>query len=221
MDNKNVNNTLNVELERYKEQVKVLKEGQNVKIKSQDNFSDSHEQNAEIDRLKQTLFEQLREKESLMKTVTILKDDFKKEEYININREIFLKKKIKHLDNIVYKRDQSAQTVHMLTKLKFFYNHSTKQALGFQNPFYMKKAQEMEPKLYDGNVIKNTYAIEIPDFEETLMLAKESHSKMLLKQQDPMVLEKKVNTKPVDYATLNKLSQDFAKQFVPQTELSH
>ncbi|GKG12128.1 hypothetical protein Tco_0346365, partial [Tanacetum coccineum] len=59
MDNKNVNNTLTVELERYKEQVKVLKEGQNVEIKSQDNFSDSHEQNAEIDRLKQTLFEQL------------------------------------------------------------------------------------------------------------------------------------------------------------------
>ncbi|GKA93650.1 hypothetical protein Tco_0815636 [Tanacetum coccineum] len=64
----------------YKEQVKVLKEGQNVEIKSQDNFLDSHEQNAEIDHLKQTLFEQLREKESLMKTVNELKDDFKKEE---------------------------------------------------------------------------------------------------------------------------------------------
>ncbi|GKF43428.1 hypothetical protein Tco_0129980 [Tanacetum coccineum] len=43
---------------------------------------------------------------------------------------------------------------------------------------------------------------------------------MLLKQQDPMVLEKKVNTTPVDYAALNQLSQDFEKQFVPQTELS-
>ncbi|GJT11773.1 hypothetical protein Tco_0858815 [Tanacetum coccineum] len=35
-----------------------------------------------------------------------------------------------------------------------------------------------------------------------------------------MVLEKKVNTTPVDYAVLNQLSQDFEKQFVPQTELS-
>ncbi|GKF12488.1 hypothetical protein Tco_0050414, partial [Tanacetum coccineum] len=54
-------------------------------------------------------------------------------------------------------------------------DHTTKQALGFQNPFYLKKAQLLEPKLYDGNVIKNTSAIVIPDFEETLMLAEESH----------------------------------------------
>ncbi|GKC22270.1 retrovirus-related pol polyprotein from transposon TNT 1-94 [Tanacetum coccineum] len=58
----------------------------------------------------------------------------------------------------------------------------------------------LEPNLYDGNVIKNTSAIVIPDSEETLMLAEESRSKMLLKQQDPMMLEKKVNTTPVDYA---------------------
>ncbi|GKA00721.1 hypothetical protein Tco_0673386 [Tanacetum coccineum] len=52
------------------------------------------------------------------------------------------------------------------------------------------------------------------------MLAEESHLKMLLKQQDPMMLETKVNTTPVNYAVLNQLSQDFEKQFVPQTELS-
>ncbi|GJV77483.1 retrovirus-related pol polyprotein from transposon TNT 1-94 [Tanacetum coccineum] len=71
-----------------------------------------------------------------------------------------------------------------------------------------------------SNVIPNTYNIEIPDSEETLMLAEESRSKMLLKQQDPMVLENIVNTKPVDYATLNKISQDFEQRFVLQTELS-
>ncbi|GJW30831.1 hypothetical protein Tco_0047706 [Tanacetum coccineum] len=52
------------------------------------------------------------------------------------------------------------------------------------------------------------------------MLTEESRSKMLLKQQDPMMLEKKVNTTPVDYAVLNQLSQDFETRFVPQTELS-
>ncbi|GJW36142.1 hypothetical protein Tco_0059062 [Tanacetum coccineum] len=138
-----------------------------------------HEQNVEIDLLKHTLSEQLREKESLIKTVSVLKDDFKKEESRNIDREIALAKKIQHLDNI-----------------------------------------QLEPKLYDGNVIKNTYTIEIPNSEETLMLAKESRSKMLLKQQDPMVVEKKVNTKPIDYVALNKLSQDFDKRFIPQTKLS-
>ncbi|GJV07779.1 hypothetical protein Tco_1345435 [Tanacetum coccineum] len=108
----------------------------------------------------------------------------------------------------------------MLTKPQFFYDHTTKQALGFQNPFYLKKAQQLEPKIYNGNVIKNTSAIVILDSEETLVLAEESHSKMLLKQQDPMMLEKKDNTTPVDYAALNKLSQDFETRFVPQTELS-
>ncbi|GJY76915.1 hypothetical protein Tco_0482031 [Tanacetum coccineum] len=220
LDNKSVNDTLTAELERYKEQVKVLKEGQNVDLRSNDIVSDSSAQSVEIDRLKQTLSEHLKEKESLMQTITLLKNDFKKEESRNIDREIALEKKIKQLDNIVFKRDQSAQTVHMLTKPQFFYDHTTKQALGFQNPFYLKKAQQLEPKLYDGNVIKNTSAIVIPDSEETLLLAEESRSKMLLKQKDPMMLEKKVNTTPVDYAVLNQLSQDFETRFVPQTELS-
>ncbi|GJS22733.1 retrovirus-related pol polyprotein from transposon TNT 1-94 [Tanacetum coccineum] len=220
LDNKSVNDTLTAELERYKEQVKVLKEGQNVDLRSNDTVSDSSAQSVEIDRLKQTLLEHLKEKESLMQTVTLLKNDFKKEESRNIDREIALEKRIKQLDNIVFKRDQSAQTVHMLTKPQFFYDHTTKQALGFQNPFYLKKAQQLEPKLYDGNVIEKTNAIVIPDSEETLMLAEESRSKMLLKQKDPIMLKKKVNTTLVDYAVLNQLSQDFEKQFIPQTELS-
>ncbi|GKD75334.1 hypothetical protein Tco_1333616, partial [Tanacetum coccineum] len=136
LDNKSVNDTLPAELERYKEQVKFLKKGQNVDLKSKDNVSDSCKQSVEINRLKQTLSEHLNEKESLMQTVTLLKNDFKKEESRNIDKEITLEKKIKQLDNI--------------------------------------KAQQLEPKLYDGNVIKNTSAILIPDSEETLMLAEET-----------------------------------------------
>ncbi|GJZ39179.1 retrovirus-related pol polyprotein from transposon TNT 1-94 [Tanacetum coccineum] len=135
LNNKSVNDTLTAELERYKEQVKVLKEGKNVDLMSNDNVSDTSAQSIEIDRLKQTLSEHLKEKESLMQTVTLLKNDFKKEESRNIDREIALEKRIKQLDNNVFKRDQSAQTVHMLTKPQFFYDHTTKQALGFQNPF--------------------------------------------------------------------------------------
>nr|GFA14005.1 hypothetical protein [Tanacetum cinerariifolium] len=58
------------------------------------------------------------------------------------------------------------------------------------------KAQQLEPKLYNGNVIKKTNAIVIYDSEETLMLAEESRSKMILKQKDPKMSEKKVNTTP-------------------------
>ncbi|GKE97759.1 hypothetical protein Tco_0021110 [Tanacetum coccineum] len=43
---------------------------------------------------------------------------------------------------------------------------------------------------------------------------------MLLKQNDLTVLEKKINIKPVNYAVLNQLSEDFGKCFVPQQALS-
>ncbi|GKF42385.1 hypothetical protein Tco_0125727, partial [Tanacetum coccineum] len=71
-------------------------------------------------------------------------------------------------------------------------------------------SQQIRPMLYDGSVIsKETNVISISDSEETLMLEEESRSKMLLKQNDPMVLEKKVNIKPINYAELNRLSEDF------------
>ncbi|GJS05581.1 hypothetical protein Tco_0322089 [Tanacetum coccineum] len=41
LENKSVNDTLTAELERYKDQVKVLKQGQNVDLKSKDIISDS------------------------------------------------------------------------------------------------------------------------------------------------------------------------------------
>ncbi|GJS19193.1 hypothetical protein Tco_0447825 [Tanacetum coccineum] len=108
----------------------------------------------------------------------------------------------------------------MLTKPQFFYDYTTKQALGFQNPFYLKKAQSLEPKLYVSDIIEKNNPIVILDSEETLLLAEESRSKMLLRQKDPIMLEKKVNTTPVDYAALNQLYKDFQTRFVPQTELS-
>nr|GEW72205.1 integrase, catalytic region, zinc finger, CCHC-type, peptidase aspartic, catalytic [Tanacetum cinerariifolium] len=46
-----------------------------------------------------------------------------------------------------------------------------------------QKAQQLEPKLYDGSVIQKTNAIVIRDSEETLMLAEESPSKVLQKQK--------------------------------------
>nr|GEV16931.1 hypothetical protein [Tanacetum cinerariifolium] len=213
-DNKSVNETLTAKLERYKDQVRILKEGNNV-----DKVSNSCAQSMEIDNLKQTLLEQLKEKESLKQTVTLFKNDFQKEESRNIDRELALEKQVKELNKIMFKRNQSAQTVHMLTKPQFLYDHTTRQALGFQNPFYLKKAQQFKPKLYDGSVIQKTNAIVIRNSEETLMLIEESRSKMLQKQKYPMMSEKKVNTKPVDYAALNQLSQDFETRFMPQTEL--
>nr|GEX19217.1 integrase, catalytic region, zinc finger, CCHC-type, peptidase aspartic, catalytic [Tanacetum cinerariifolium] len=91
-------------------------------------------------------------------------------------------------------------------------------ALGFQNPCYLKKAQQLKPTLYDGSVIGKSDVIVVPDSENTLMHAEESRSKMIEKQNDPQMIEKKVITKPIDYAILNQLSTDFNTRFVPQTE---
>ncbi|GJR66739.1 hypothetical protein Tco_0012804 [Tanacetum coccineum] len=114
----------------------------------------------------------------------------------NIDKEIALEKKVKELSNIVCKMGQSTQTVLMITKPQVFYDNNLKQALGFQNPLYLKKAQQIRPMLYDGSVIaKETNVISVADYEETLMLEEESRSKMLLKQ-------------------------NFSKHFVPQQELS-
>nr|GFA92214.1 hypothetical protein [Tanacetum cinerariifolium] len=93
-------------------------------------------------------------------------------------------------------------------------------ALGFQNPSYLKKAQRLKPKLYDGRIIDKSDAVVIPNTEETLMLAEESRSKMIEKQKDPQMTEKKVITKPINYAILNQLSTDFETRFVTQIELS-
>ncbi|GJY88801.1 hypothetical protein Tco_0503429 [Tanacetum coccineum] len=123
-----------------------------------------------------------------MKTVSDLKNDLKREENRNIDREIALEKKIKQLDNIIFKRGQSVQT----------------------------NARESKPKLYDGNTILKMDNIMIPDSDETLMHCEESHSKMLLKEQDPLFEKHRVNTKPINYAILNN---DYYKRFVRQSDL--
>ncbi|GJY56132.1 retrovirus-related pol polyprotein from transposon TNT 1-94 [Tanacetum coccineum] len=108
----------------------------------------------------------------------------------------------------------------MLTKPHIFYDDTHKQALGYQNLFYLKKAQRIKPTLYDGSVISSQHdASLMNDDEETMILEEVSRSKMLAKQNDPMSKEKKVNTTPINYVKLNRLSEDFGKHFVPQQEL--
>ncbi|GJR47158.1 retrovirus-related pol polyprotein from transposon TNT 1-94 [Tanacetum coccineum] len=92
-----------------------------------------------------------------------------------------------------------------MTKSKICYDHSTKQAIGFEKPFYLKKVRESKPKLYDGNVILKMDAIVIPDSDETLMICEESRSKMLLKEQDPMVRTSVTPLDPSPSSTTNKV----------------
>ena len=74
----------------------------------------------EINSFKQTLSKQDKEKESLLQTFTVFKKESKEKENKYMDKEINLEKKIKELDNIVYKVGQLVQTVHMLTKPQVF-----------------------------------------------------------------------------------------------------
>ncbi|GKD87113.1 hypothetical protein Tco_1358267 [Tanacetum coccineum] len=177
--------------------------------------------NHQINSLEQNLSNQIKEKESLLQTLTIFKNESKEKESKYMVKEIDLEKNIKELDNIIYKVGQSAQTVHMLTKPQVFYDDTYKQAFVYQNMFYLKNAQQIKPTLYDGSVISSQHAaIPVIDDEETLILEEVSRSKMLAKQNDPISKEKKINTTQINYVELNQFSEDFGKRFVPQQELS-
>ncbi|GJV19044.1 hypothetical protein Tco_1368064 [Tanacetum coccineum] len=77
-------------------------------------------------------------------------------------------------------------------------------ALGYQNPFYPKQAQQKQQSLYNGEVLLETHDPPVVyDSEETLQLAQESRLKM--KQ-----LNKEI--KPKNYAKINQLSEVFVSQ---------
>ncbi|GJT50385.1 retrovirus-related pol polyprotein from transposon TNT 1-94 [Tanacetum coccineum] len=188
-------------------------------IESQNTTVQDTNSSAQQDALILSVFEQLSNQVTNCNKVN--NDNLIANESLSSELERYKERKVKELDNIVCKMGQSTQTVHMLMKPQVFYDTNLKQAFGFQNPFYLKKAQQIRPMLYDGSVIaKETNVISIADSKETLMLEEESRSKMLLKQSDPMVLKQKVNIKPINYAELNRLSKYFGKHFVPQQELS-
>nr|GEV09294.1 copia protein [Tanacetum cinerariifolium] len=86
-DNKNVNELLTAKLERYKNKKGVLTEQKN-----DDKASTSYAHFVEIETLKHTLSEHLKEKKSLEQKITLLKNDFQKEESRNIDRELALEK---------------------------------------------------------------------------------------------------------------------------------
>ncbi|GJT51570.1 integrase, catalytic region, zinc finger, CCHC-type containing protein [Tanacetum coccineum] len=220
--------SITAELERYKERVKTFEQRLNIDLSSRKKMIDSQIDdmireklalNEQINSLEQNLSKQIKEKKSVLQTLAVFKNESKEKENKYMENEIDLENKTKELDNIICKVGQSAQTVHMLTKQQAFYDNTHKQALGYQNPCYLKKAQRIKPTLYDGVVISNTHvAMPVIDDEETLILEAESRSKMFEKAKDPEVVEKKISHKPIDYRNLNSLIDDFGKRFSPQQE---
>ncbi|GJU15222.1 retrovirus-related pol polyprotein from transposon TNT 1-94 [Tanacetum coccineum] len=133
--------------------------------------------------------------EGLVKEKTKVITDLKLKEEKDIDKMISMENQIKFLNEIVYKRSQSIQTIHMLApKCPTFNGRPT-----FANPRYLKKAQNEIPCLYaiphDQSDPANRL---VPDREETQTLEEESRSKL-----------NKDLVKPFDYTKLNSLYEIF------------
>ncbi|GKA49896.1 hypothetical protein Tco_0742969 [Tanacetum coccineum] len=161
--------------------------------------------NEEISNLNKQLSKEKSTVSSLLEEKKKLKSDFKIREDELLDKQIQLENKIKELDNILVKTGQSIQTMHMLSpKPDSFYHTEQKMALGYQNPFYLKQAQQKQQSLYNGKVLLEKHDPPVVyDSEETLQLAQESRLKM--KQ-----LNKEI--KPTNYTKINHLSGVFVSQ---------
>nr|GEY79891.1 hypothetical protein [Tanacetum cinerariifolium] len=126
-----------------------------------------------------------------MKVIT----DLKLREEHDIEKILSIKKQINFLNEIVYKRSQSIQTIHMMAPKVSTYNGRPT----FANPRYLKQAQYEIPCLYAFPYEQNTHANRlIPDGEETLALERESRSKL---NKDTVHL--------YDYTKLNSIYEIF------------
>nr|GEV39566.1 integrase, catalytic region, zinc finger, CCHC-type, peptidase aspartic, catalytic [Tanacetum cinerariifolium] len=113
--------------------------------------------------------------EGLFKQKTKVITDLKLTEEHDIDKMLSMEKQLKFLNEIVYKRSQSIQNIHMMAPKVPTYNGRPT----FANPRYLKQAQFEIPCLYAFPYDQSTYANRlIPDEEETLALERESQSKL-------------------------------------------
>nr|GEZ73236.1 retrovirus-related Pol polyprotein from transposon TNT 1-94 [Tanacetum cinerariifolium] len=113
--------------------------------------------------------------ESLVKLKMEVITDLKLREEHDIEKMLSIEKQLKFLNEIVYKRSQSIQTIHMMAPNVSTYNGRPT----FANPRYLKQAQSKIPCLYAYPYDQNSHANRlISDGEETLALERESRSKL-------------------------------------------
>ncbi|GKE25468.1 hypothetical protein Tco_1440852 [Tanacetum coccineum] len=121
------------------------------------------------------------------------------------------------VEDKLYKQDQSLQTVHMLCKPKSFYDEVNRVAIGYKNPFYLSKAKQVQPALYNGHeIVKTNHAHAlVHDSEDTLEIAGTTRKQMIEKMKDPKCVKKKVKIAPHDY--FDSISSHYTWKAGPQS----
>nr|GFA79600.1 hypothetical protein [Tanacetum cinerariifolium] len=160
-------------------------------------YNDLKKSKAELERqMKKELF-------AHQETISILSQEkeaqlklYKTREDKELEKVIALEKKVKVLDNIVYKTGQSVETINML---------NSKCRMSFAKPEFLKKPQRVNPRLYDIGCYNDNLALMLaPESDDVIRLEKESRSKL-----SNLI-------RPFNYDKLNNLYD----LFVPQREKS-
>nr|GEU46071.1 integrase, catalytic region, zinc finger, CCHC-type, peptidase aspartic, catalytic [Tanacetum cinerariifolium] len=130
--------------------------------------------------IKQSLLTKSHYEVLVKKKIKVITDLKLKEEH-DIDKMLLLEKQLKFLNEIVYKQNQSIQTIHMMAPKVPTYNGRPT----FSNPRYLKHAQSKIPCLYAFPYDQSTHANRlIPDGEETSS-KRESRSKL---KKDSLIL---------------------------------
>nr|GEZ10144.1 integrase, catalytic region, zinc finger, CCHC-type, peptidase aspartic, catalytic [Tanacetum cinerariifolium] len=145
---------------------------------------------------------------SMVEEVTSLKKDFKQKENKYIKDFLDMRVLKEKVNDRLFKQDQTLQTVDMLCKPKPHYDEQRKIALGYKNPFYLSKANQVQPALYSGQeIIKPNHArVLVHDLKDTLEIAETTRKQMNKKIKDPECVKKKVQITPHDYSKENFLA---------------
>ncbi|GJV73532.1 hypothetical protein Tco_1493527 [Tanacetum coccineum] len=208
-----VNATLTAELDRCKLELARL-EHNKVKLENDQVILARNKQNAELKQETESLKTTLRNKEATIahltcETKTVLSEKKTLEDKY-LEEIVCLKSANQVATGLLQKFQMPTQTIPMLSKKPMIASSDIhKIGLGFSNPWYGRKAQLSQPALYDGHrLLQPGHArVTVHDSDETLLETEVSRMKMS---------QKPGHVKPIDYAKLNALYD----QFVPQKELS-
>nr|GEU47920.1 hypothetical protein [Tanacetum cinerariifolium] len=225
-----VDKSLTVELATYKEQVELYerqakfelteieqKIDEQLRIVITDRNIKEKKLKKELHSVKMKLTSTINHNKSMVEEVTSLKKDFKQKENKYLKEFLdmkFLKEKV---EDKLYKQYHSLQTVHMLCKPKSYYDEQNKVAIGYKNPLYLTRAQQVQPALYNGHktIKTNHVSTTVHNSEETLEIAEITRKKVNDKMKDPECVKKKVKIAPHDYSKENYLAT-----FTPQKQLN-
>nr|GEX39140.1 hypothetical protein [Tanacetum cinerariifolium] len=205
-DNKHVNELLTAELERYKSQERVLNE-----LKHDEKASTSYESSQEIESLKHTLSEHLKEKESLEQKITILKNDFQKEESRNIDRELALEKQELFTSFDQYLIDKVNEFQNVFKQMELAVEQHREGKHKFQNKME-HVLQENDRLLTQALEEIETLNIEL-DHKVTKLVDENEHLKQTYKQLYNSMKSLRVRSKEQCDDLINKVNLKSAEVF--------